>query len=104
MTRDVYAGDQDLDGGSAAPQAPTQTRIAIRADADADVLLRIAATLNTLNRAPQDVHMQCDPEGAAQVEVLILDCDEDVSDRLCRKLRQLTCVISAERVLMRSKP
>ncbi|MEP6886322.1 MAG: hypothetical protein ABJC66_16360 [Gammaproteobacteria bacterium] len=96
MTRDVYAGDQDLDTAPAA-QTASFTRITIRADADPDVLLRIAAVLNTLNSAPHEFHLQRESPDIARVEVLLKDCAEVTGNLLCRKLEQLTCVVTAER-------
>jgi hypothetical protein len=93
--RDVYAGDLNLNVATSKSRPPAATRITISADPDPDVLLRIAVILNTLNSAPLEFHLRT-AEIETKVDVTLKDCPESVGDMLCRKLRQLTCVLSVE--------
>jgi hypothetical protein len=75
---------------------PALTRLRIQADADFDVLLRIAATLNALNSAPLEVHLRRSAQDTVLVDVVLENCPTLAIEMVCRKLRQLTCVLAAE--------
>lgn len=92
MTADVYAGDEDLN--LARPQAARSglAIIRLRADADPDVLFRIAAQLNFLNCAPTRFLLEQGSEGEVVVEVQVGNCSEFSVDMACRKLERLTSV------------
>jgi hypothetical protein len=97
MTADVYAGDDDLNRAKPAVAGPAPTIIRLRADADPDVLFRIAAQLNLLNCAPVRFILAQGAEDDVQVEVHIVGCSEASIDLVCRKLDRLTCVYEVER-------
>jgi hypothetical protein len=97
MTRDVYAGDDGLKAGVADAPVNAVKVIRVRADADPDVLLRVASCLSALNRAPATFVLYCTPAAEANIEVTLEDCSEFACDMVCRKLAQLTCVIEVTR-------
>ena len=91
MTADVYAGDLDLSGGARkAPPAGAAT-FDVFADADADLIARVGATLNLLNVAPRLFHMEARPEGTAAVRAMV-ECAESQAELIARKLQRLTSV------------
>jgi hypothetical protein len=97
MTADVYAGDEDLN--LARPQAALSglAIIRLRADADPDVLFRIAAQLNFLNCAPARFTLEQGSEGQVVAEIHVRECSEFSIDMACRKLERLTCVFEVAR-------
>lgn len=97
MSRDVYAGDNDLTGRSTSSDRTSTVRIAVRADADPDVLLRVAAQLNLFNRAPASFTLRCPHDEEVIMDITIANCPDLLVDMVCRKLAQLTCVHSVER-------
>jgi hypothetical protein len=96
MTRDVYAGDESP-SASEVSDPPQTTRISIRADAQPDVLFRVAAILNLLNAAPEELLMRRESGDVVRIEVLMPNCSEVIFDMVHRKLAQLTCVLNVER-------
>lgn len=96
MSRDVYAGDNDLnDRAASSEQAPTVC-IQVHADADPDVLLRVASQLNLFNCAPASFTLRRHGEEVV-MEMTMTNCTDFLVDMVCRKLAQLTCVNSVER-------
>ena len=91
MTADVYAGDLDLSGGSRRARPWGAATFEVFADADADLIARVSATLNLLNVSPRLFHMEAQPEGTAAVRVLV-DCAEPQAELIARKLLRLTSV------------
>jgi len=89
MTADVYADDDGARERTARPAGAAT--FDILADADADLILRVGATLNLLNVAPRVFHMETRPEGAAAVKALV-DCSEPQADLIARKLARLTSI------------
>lgn len=89
MKRDVYAGDLDL--GTASTEPATRVRVVVHADADPDVLLRVAVQLNLANRAPTTFHL-CSQEDEVIIETELVGVADTLIDMICRKLAQLTCV------------
>lgn len=95
MTADVYAGDEDLN--AARKEAPRSVAtIRLRAEADADVLFRVAAQLNLLNCPPLRFVLEQKPEGEVTVEAVFGNCTEFAVDMVCRKLERLTSVFEVE--------
>jgi hypothetical protein len=93
-TADVYAGDM------AAPSAAHMSAAAIhvfviQADADPDVFARVAGIFNIANAAPNSVELSRDFEQVRMSVAIELD-GAAVPEMICRKLAQLTCVISVE--------
>lgn len=97
MTADVYAGDEDLN--LARPQAARSglAIIRLRADADPDVLFRIASELNFMNCAPSRFTLEQGFEGEVVVEIQVGGCSQFAVDMACRKLERLTCVFEVAR-------
>ena len=63
----------------------------IIADADADLLARVGATLNLLNVMPRAFHLEARAEGTAAVRASI-DCADAQAELVARKLWRLTAV------------
>jgi hypothetical protein len=91
MTADVYAGDESLRGGARSSRPMGVATFDILADADADLVARVAAILTLLNIAPRLFHMEARPEGMASVRAFV-DCAEPQAELLARKLERLTSV------------
>ncbi len=91
MTADVYAGDDALRDGSRSSPSSGAATFNVVADADADLVVRVSATLNMLNVAPRMFHMEARPEGMAAVRALV-ECPEAQAQLIARKLQQLTSV------------
>jgi hypothetical protein len=91
MTLDVYAGDDALRKAAGVAQRPGAARFSIVADADANLVARVAAVLNLFNVAPREFRMESGPEGTATVNALV-DCAEAQAELVARKLQQLTSV------------
>jgi hypothetical protein len=100
MTADVYADDHGARAGARNAQPAGAATFEIIADADANVVLRVAAALNLLNVAPRMFHMEAQPEGTAAIRALI-DCAEFQAQLIARKLQQLT---SVRDVIMKHAP
>lgn len=95
MPKDVYASDEDLGNGAAVSEPVGVAEFSIIADADPDVLVRLAAILNLLNVAPRAFQLDAVNE-MATVHALVDQCTERQADYVARKLRQLTCVHSVD--------
>jgi len=95
MTTDVYAADDDLLKERTSPSTE-QFVVKVVADADADVLLRIAAQLNSLNNAPRRFNFERLSDDTVQVEIVVAGCSTRAIELVCRKLEQLTSVIQCQ--------
>lgn len=91
MKADVYAGDVDLSGGGRKAPPSGAATFDVLADADADLIARVSATLNLLNVSPRLFHMEAQPEGTAAVRALV-ECPEAQAELIARKLQRLTSV------------
>jgi hypothetical protein len=91
MKADVYAGDVDLASGARNVRPAGAATFDVIADADADLIARVSATLNLLNVSPRMFHMEAQPEGTAAVTALV-DCGEGQAELIARKLQRLTSV------------
>jgi hypothetical protein len=95
MTADVDAADDDLPLGAGTSVSAEQFVVKVTADADADVLLRISAQINSLNNAPKRFNFErCDD--TVKVEIVVVGCSLRAVDLVCRKLEQLTSVIQCQ--------
>jgi hypothetical protein len=92
MTKDVYAGDDALDVTPGLDLDRSLIELTIEADADPDVILRVASTLNALNSMPMEFHATRTVEGAAHFRVILQGCADSKGEMLVRKLRQLVAV------------
>lgn len=96
MTADVYAADDDLPPDVGRAASSEQFVVKVVADADADVLLRIAAQLNSLNNAPRRFNFERLKDDTVKVEIVVAGCSMRAVELICRKLEQLTSVIRCE--------
>jgi hypothetical protein len=86
----MYAAGADVPDSDVIPAEPTTIRLS--ADADADVLLRIAVQLNFLNTAPAKLSLERRRD-RVDVIVSLEGCALHAVDLVCRKLAQLTSVL-----------
>jgi hypothetical protein len=70
---------------------PTTFAISMVADAQPDVLLRIAAQLNFLNVPPQRFSLSLQADDTVVIEIVTKDTSDYLVDLIVRKLAQLTC-------------
>jgi hypothetical protein len=96
MTADVYAADDDLLLDVGTGVSTEQFVVNVVADADADVLLRIAAQLNSLNNAPRRFNFERSTDDTVKVEIVVAGCSTRAIELVCRKLEQLTSVIQCQ--------
>ena len=92
MSRDVYAGDDDLNSQSTGSGHGSTTHIVVRADADPQVLLQVTAQLNLLNAVPQRFSLHRQHDNEVVIEIRVCDCNDFAVEMVCRKLERLTCV------------
>lgn len=90
---DVYAGDIAQSGATAISAAKVFA-YQIEADAEPDVLARIAGICNLANVAPRRVALDRIDLGAVRVEIDLDGISSHTADSIRRKLLQLTCVNS----------
>jgi hypothetical protein len=87
----------DYTRGPSGPESPVVSVLyRIDADAQPDVLLRIAGVLNFANQAPWTFCMQNSGVEEVTVETSLRDVSAVLADMIRRKLTQLTCVIKVE--------
>ena len=91
MTADVYAGDDDLNRPRSGAHAGLGS-IRLQADADADIMLRVAAQLSYLNHAPTRLLLPQRADGLVLIEIELRDCGEQLLELIRRKLERLTSV------------
>jgi acetolactate synthase regulatory subunit len=96
MTADVYAADDDLLPDAGTRVSTEQFVVKVIADADPDLLLRIAGQLNSLNNAPRRFNFERLTDDTANVEIVVAGCSERAIELVCRKLEQLTSVIQCQ--------
>lgn len=94
MTADVYAGDDFARVDSCS--VSDSFLIRLTADAQPDVLLRIASQLAFLNCAPSRVLLQRQANETVIVSIVLAGCAPSSVELARRKLEQLTCVTSVE--------
>lgn len=68
----------------------------IAADAQSDVLLRVAIVLNFANTAPRCFTLRTPNPDEVHIEAILQDISMVLADMICRKLSQLTCTIVVE--------
>ena len=93
MTADVYADDEGKLASLRNAQPAGTATFNVVADADADLLARVSATLNLLNVAPRLFHLEAGPENTVAVKALV-ECPEPQAELIARKLQRLTSVHS----------
>lgn len=86
---EMYAAGADR-SAAACPSGPATIRLT--ADADADVLLRIAVQFNFLNTAPSRLSLERH-EDRVEVVARFEACALQTAGLVCRKLAQLTSVL-----------
>lgn len=96
MVRDVYAADDALCGADSVHPARGDFRFVVEADADPDVLARVAGPLSIANVAPFGVVLRSSGQRTVIIEIDLRGIPEATAESICRKMTQLTCVLSAE--------
>ena len=87
----------DYTRGPSGPESPVVSVVyRINADAQPDVLLRIAGGLNFANQAPWSLSMRASGVEQVMLETSLRDVPAVLADMIRRKLMQLTCVISVD--------
>jgi hypothetical protein len=87
----------DYTRGPSGPQSPVvSVTYRISADAQPDVLLRIAGALNFANQAPWSLTMRVSGVEEVMIETSLRHVPAVMSELIRRKLMQLTCIISVE--------
>ena len=95
VTADVYSGDITTIR-SAVEARPTIYWFRVKADAEPDVLARVASLFNIANAAPCQAIFLRDSSDVMNMSVAIELSGATMADMIRRKLEQLTCVISVE--------
>jgi glycine cleavage system regulatory protein len=95
VTADVYAGDITTIR-SAADTRSTIYCFRVTADAEPDVLARVASIFNIANAAPRQATLLRDSPHVVNISVAIELPSAAMADMIRRKLEQLTCVITVE--------
>ena len=90
---DVYAGDLAQSRASALDSAQAFA-YRIEADAEPDVLARIAGICNLANSPPRRVALERTAGGGVLMEIDLDGISSHTADSIRRKLLQLTCVTS----------
>ncbi|MCZ8132606.1 MAG: hypothetical protein O9284_15085 [Steroidobacteraceae bacterium] len=88
MTRDVYAGDEDL---PAAAQSEFIAVLRIEADLDPSALGRVAAAISQRNAVPLDFRCVVESD-ACRIEARVKLCSSEDAGFLRRRVAQLTTV------------
>ncbi len=89
---DVYAGDNATPGALSLQTV----QFKIVADADADVLLRVAAQLRLGNIAPSAGVLTTNPDKTIVMSFEIAGLTAATADSICRKLDQLSTIRQVE--------
>jgi hypothetical protein len=92
---DVYAADLGIQG-SPREHAGTLFAFAIEADAQPDVLARVASVFNLANRPPQAATLRWESLEQVYIAIDMAQITPAVADSIRRKLVQLTCVTAVE--------
>jgi hypothetical protein len=96
MTADVYAGDNALTETGDAADRVFAAAFHIQADADVDVICRVANVLRLANRAPTRGSLLNEHDERTTIYVEMEGISLTTAEYLLRKLSQLTCVIASE--------
>jgi hypothetical protein len=87
----------DYTRGPSGPESPAVSiTYRICADAQPDVLLRVAGVLNFANQAPYNLTMRSSGVEEVTIESSLRAVPALLADMIRRKLMQLTCVVSVE--------
>jgi hypothetical protein len=92
---DVYAGDT-TNLVHSTEQSEAVYQYAIEADAEPDVLARVANMFNLANVAPLSADLRRKPGEQVVILVVIGPMSGFTAGMICRKLAQLTCVNNVE--------
>ena len=93
---DVYAGDDGLGGPPPAAQPQRAFTFRILADAEPDVLLRVASQLLLSNVAPYAVAMSHVQPGSVHIDAELRGISASMAESIRRKLSQLSCTLTVE--------
>ena len=89
---DVYAGDDDLSNPGSPARATAAYDFNVRADAQPEVVARIANQFSFANEAPLYFEVRANSDGSACARIRIAGATAELADLVARKLSRLTCV------------
>jgi hypothetical protein len=92
-TADVYSGDMAV-VDSTTVRGTSFFLFTIEADAEPDVLARVAALFNIANVAPHSASLSRESSDHVKISIGINLTSAITADMIRRKLEQLTCLIS----------
>jgi hypothetical protein len=96
MTADVYAGDDPVRRESPAPPVSTRVTFTVNADADPDVLARVANQLAIGNVAPTHVKLMRPEPAVVLIRADVDGLSSSTTELIRRKLLQLTSVTNVK--------
>jgi hypothetical protein len=99
-TADVYAGDTAIPDSSQHPKGIFL--FAIEADAEPDVLARVASLFIFTNVAPLSASLHRESTERVKILVEMESISASTADLIHRKLAQLTCIISVEMTVQKA--
>jgi hypothetical protein len=99
---DVYAGDDDLQCPPQSAAIAQRFHYVVIADADPDVLLKVASQFLLTNALPQRLLLTRPTSRQVTVEVELIRVSPVVADAIRRKLLQMTCAQSVSLIVQRS--
>jgi hypothetical protein len=93
---DVYAGDDDLHADVGHSKSQRAFAFRVLADANPDVLLRVASQLLLSNVAPYTLTLQRISHDSVQIDAELRGVTEITAESIRRKLLQLSCAETVE--------
>jgi hypothetical protein len=107
-TTDQKSTTVDVSSGDVVASDPLSVRgsrhflFTLEADAEPDVLARVAASFNIANVAPHSASLRRDSSDLVKISVGINLSSATTADMIRRKLEQLTCMITVVLTVSRS--
>lgn len=93
---DVYAGDDDLGGETDSVEPQQAFTFHIVADADPDVLLRVASQFLLSNVVPYALSLKRVPPASVRIDAELRGIIVPMAESIRRKLAQLSCTVTVE--------
>jgi hypothetical protein len=89
---DLYSGSDNSHGNGPLSRVPCAFRFRVEADADPDVLARVANQLNIANMAPAMASLAMREDGTVLIQIEFNAITAALAESIHRKIEQLTCV------------